>query len=62
VDLRHVDRLGVAGVGLLILLENLIPPIPSELILPGRVPRPHPAASISPWGGQQRRPGRWAAR
>lgn len=29
-----VDRLGALGVGLLILLENLIPPIPSELILP----------------------------
>ncbi|MGH3613117.1 MAG: DedA family protein [Pseudonocardia sp.] len=29
-----VDRLGAAGVGLLILLENLIPPIPSEVILP----------------------------
>lgn len=29
-----VDRLGVVGVGLLILLENLIPPIPSEVILP----------------------------
>jgi membrane protein DedA with SNARE-associated domain len=29
-----VDRLGALGVGLLILLENLIPPIPSEVILP----------------------------
>jgi membrane protein DedA with SNARE-associated domain len=29
-----VDRLGSAGVGLLILLENLIPPIPSEVVLP----------------------------
>lgn len=29
-----VDRLGAAGVGILILLENLIPPIPSEAILP----------------------------
>lgn len=29
-----VDRLGAAGVGLLVLLENLIPPIPSEVILP----------------------------
>ena len=29
-----VDRLGEVGVGLLILLENLIPPIPSEVILP----------------------------
>lgn len=29
-----VDRLGALGVGLLILLENVIPPIPSELILP----------------------------
>ncbi|MHA6619750.1 DedA family protein [Pseudonocardia sp. DLS-67] len=29
-----VDRLGAAGVGILILLENLIPPIPSEVILP----------------------------
>ncbi len=29
-----VDRLGVLGVGLLVLLENLIPPIPSEVILP----------------------------
>lgn len=28
-----VDRLGAAGVGLLILVENLIPPIPSEVIL-----------------------------
>ncbi len=29
-----VDALGALGVGLLILLENLIPPIPSEVILP----------------------------
>lgn len=29
-----VDRLGAAGVGLLILLENIVPPIPSEVILP----------------------------
>lgn len=29
-----VDGLGALGVGLLILLENLIPPIPSEVILP----------------------------
>ena len=29
-----VDRLGGIGVGLLIFLENLIPPIPSEAILP----------------------------
>jgi len=29
-----VDRLGALGVGFLILLENVIPPIPSEVILP----------------------------
>ncbi|UWZ34085.1 VTT domain-containing protein [Dactylosporangium roseum] len=29
-----IDRLGPAGVGLLIALETVIPPIPSELILP----------------------------
>jgi membrane protein DedA with SNARE-associated domain len=29
-----VDRLGAIGVGLLIFLENLVPPIPSEAILP----------------------------
>ncbi|ALL74482.1 membrane protein [Pseudonocardia sp. EC080610-09] len=29
-----VDRLGAAGIGLLIFLENVIPPIPSEVILP----------------------------
>jgi membrane protein DedA with SNARE-associated domain len=29
-----IDRLGALGVGLLILLENLIPPIPSEVVLP----------------------------
>jgi membrane protein DedA with SNARE-associated domain len=29
-----VDRLGGVGVGLLIFLENLVPPIPSEAILP----------------------------
>src|SRR5690606_6311167 len=29
-----VDGLGAAGVGLLILLENIVPPIPSEVILP----------------------------
>jgi len=29
-----VDRLGEVGVGLLIFLENVIPPIPSEVILP----------------------------
>jgi len=29
-----IDRLGAPGVGLLILLENLIPPIPSEVVLP----------------------------
>jgi membrane protein DedA with SNARE-associated domain len=29
-----IDALGALGVGLLILLENIIPPIPSEVILP----------------------------
>ncbi|NMI01579.1 DedA family protein [Pseudonocardia sp. K10HN5] len=29
-----VDRLGAAGVGFLIFLENVVPPIPSEVILP----------------------------
>ncbi|MDT7579758.1 MAG: hypothetical protein QOK35_1022 [Pseudonocardiales bacterium] len=29
-----VDRLGEVGVGLLIFLENVVPPIPSEVILP----------------------------
>ena len=29
-----VDRLGAWGVGLLMLLENVFPPIPSELIMP----------------------------
>lgn len=29
-----IDSLGAIGVGLLILLENVIPPIPSEVILP----------------------------
>jgi membrane protein DedA with SNARE-associated domain len=29
-----VDRLGEIGIGLLIFLENVIPPIPSEVILP----------------------------
>ena len=29
-----VDRLGAPGVGFLIFLENVVPPIPSELILP----------------------------
>ncbi|WP_155370937.1 DedA family protein [Catellatospora vulcania] len=29
-----MDRLGVVGVGVLIALENLVPPIPSEVILP----------------------------
>jgi membrane protein DedA with SNARE-associated domain len=29
-----VDQLGAVGVGLLILLENILPPIPSEVILP----------------------------
>jgi membrane protein DedA with SNARE-associated domain len=29
-----VDALGALGVGLLILLENIVPPIPSEVILP----------------------------
>ena len=29
-----VDRLGYAGIALLMLLENLFPPIPSELIMP----------------------------
>jgi membrane protein DedA with SNARE-associated domain len=29
-----VDRLGEIGVGLLIFLENVIPPVPSEVILP----------------------------
>lgn len=29
-----VERLGALGVGVLILLENLLPPIPSEVILP----------------------------
>lgn len=29
-----IDRLGYLGVGLLVLLENLFPPIPSEVVLP----------------------------
>ncbi len=29
-----VDRLGEVGIGLLIFLENIVPPIPSEVILP----------------------------
>lgn len=29
-----VDRLGAAGIGLLIFLENVVPPVPSEVILP----------------------------
>ena len=29
-----VERMGALGVGVLILLENLLPPIPSEIILP----------------------------
>lgn len=29
-----IDRLGEVGVGLLILLENVVPPIPSEVVLP----------------------------
>jgi membrane protein DedA with SNARE-associated domain len=29
-----IDRLGALGVGFLILLENIVPPIPSEVILP----------------------------
>ena len=29
-----MEQLGEPGVGLLVLLENLFPPIPSELILP----------------------------
>lgn len=29
-----VDRLGEIGVGLLIFLENVVPPVPSEVILP----------------------------
>ena len=29
-----VERLGAVGVGILILMENLLPPIPSEIILP----------------------------
>ena len=27
-----VDRLGAAGIGLLILLENVVPPVPSEVM------------------------------
>ncbi|GAA4512588.1 hypothetical protein GCM10023191_078540 [Actinoallomurus oryzae] len=29
-----IDKLGPTGVGVLVLLENLIPPIPSEVVLP----------------------------
>ena len=29
-----IDRLGPVGVGFLIALENVVPPIPSEVILP----------------------------
>ena len=29
-----LDGLGSIGVGVLVLLENLVPPIPSEVILP----------------------------
>lgn len=30
----YIDRMGAWGVGLLMLLENVFPPIPSELIMP----------------------------
>ena len=29
-----IDRLGYVGVALLVFLENLFPPIPSEIVLP----------------------------
>ena len=32
-----IERTGYAGVALLMLLENLFPPLPSELIMPGVV-------------------------
>ncbi len=32
--LRTIDQLGEIGVGVLILLESLVPPIPSEVVLP----------------------------
>jgi len=32
--LRAIDQLGEFGVGVLILLETLVPPIPSEVVLP----------------------------
>jgi membrane protein DedA with SNARE-associated domain len=32
--LRTIDQLGEVGVGALILLESLVPPIPSEVVLP----------------------------
>jgi membrane protein DedA with SNARE-associated domain len=43
-----VDRLGAVGVGLLILLENLVPPVPSEVILPLAGFRAR-AGGIDPW-------------
>lgn len=48
-----MERLGVVGVGLLIALENLVPPIPSELILP--------LAGFQAHGGKLNPFGVWAA-
>ncbi|WP_258174697.1 DedA family protein [Nesterenkonia sandarakina] len=44
-----MDRFGEPGVGLAIFLENFIPPIPSEAILPGAGFLAY-AGLMSPWG------------
>jgi membrane protein DedA with SNARE-associated domain len=45
-----IDSLGSLGVGLLVLMENLVPPIPSEVILPLAVSTAH--FTRSPSGGR----------
>lgn len=47
--LSLMDRFGEPGVGLAIFLENFIPPIPSEAILPGAGFLAY-AGLMSPWG------------
>lgn len=44
-----IDQLGAIGVGLLILLENVIPPLPSEAILPLAGFRAREGAINLPW-------------
>ncbi len=57
-----IESLGEVGVGLLVALENIIPPIPSEVVLALAGYLANQAASTWFWSGSRPRSARWAVR